>query len=157
MSDTNTFLAPSEPVAYRVTVDNIGLVLETYDESTARDTFDEYTRKSKAGEGRAAGERVYFFEDNTVTDEYDPDARDWRDKVHDFVNYECRVQRRIKRDEEQGREWLQYWNPIRSCTMIVEWTDSPHASGFDGQVITEIFLPTPDTYRATLEALMGDE
>ena len=167
---SETFLAPSDPVAYRVTVDNIGLVLETYDdadgeaigsledEARARDTFEEYIQKSKSGDGRAADERVFLFEENHIIDEYDPDRRHPAQRVADFVEFECSHRRVIRDAPTDGRSWHMYWNPRLGCTMIVEYKDRSHAPHSSGPYdITEIYLPTPDEFAATYARITGEE
>ena len=57
---------------FKVIVGNIGMVIETSDEATARWTFDEYVKLSKEEYGRCTGEPVTLMAGDEILLDYAP-------------------------------------------------------------------------------------
>lgn len=57
---------------FKVIVGNIGVVIETADEQTARWTFDEYVKLSNEPYGRCTGEPVTFMAGDEILLDYQP-------------------------------------------------------------------------------------
>lgn len=49
--------------AYKITVGNIGVIIETESYKEARKVYDEYVSQSEAKYGRASGEEVILWKD----------------------------------------------------------------------------------------------
>lgn len=60
---------------HEVTVTNIGKVFSGWNADSAISVFWEYVRKSRAGEGRAAGEDVVLFKDGEIIREHNNKTR----------------------------------------------------------------------------------
>ena len=61
---------------YEVLVGNIGTVHRVENEEEAKSCFDAYVEKSKAGDGRAAGEEVSLFKNDELVKDYVPAEED---------------------------------------------------------------------------------
>ncbi len=57
---------------FKVLVGNIGMVIETKDEATARWTFDEYVKLSQEAYGRCTGEPVTLMAGDEILLDYAP-------------------------------------------------------------------------------------